>query len=58
LTLTALFQLIVQLCLRLSVKFGLAVMIAISAKVDICLNLLIVNLSVCAQGIAPTIAKM
>jgi hypothetical protein len=57
-SLTVLFQVIVKACLSVSVKFGIFVVLALLAKIDICLQLLLINLGICIDGIVVLVAKM
>ncbi|KAG9089253.1 hypothetical protein FS749_001493 [Ceratobasidium sp. UAMH 11750] len=54
----AIISVIVQACLSVSVKIGLVLVIAIFAKIDVCLQLLLVNLGICIEGIVAVIAKL
>ncbi|KAH7332926.1 hypothetical protein B0J17DRAFT_721704 [Rhizoctonia solani] len=49
--------LLVRACIAVTLKFGLSVVIAIFAKIDIALQLLLVNLNICIGGILVLIAK-
>lgn len=42
----------------MTVKFGLAVVVELLAKVDVALRLCLVNLNVCIDGIIVLIAKL
>jgi hypothetical protein len=50
-------KIIVQACLSVSVKFGIVVVLAIFAPIDVCLRLLISNLDICVVGIVAVIVK-
>lgn len=51
-------KLIVHACLSVSIKFGLAVVLAIFVQIDVVMQLLLTNLSVCIDGIVLLVAKM
>ncbi|CAE6459740.1 unnamed protein product [Rhizoctonia solani] len=52
----AIISVIVKLCVDLVAKFGILVVVGLLAKIDFCLNLLILNLGVCVSGIVTVIA--
>ncbi|KAG8735552.1 hypothetical protein FRC10_010409 [Ceratobasidium sp. 414] len=54
----AIISVMVQACLNISVKFGLALVLAIFAKIDVCLHLLLINLGICIEGIVAVVAKL
>ncbi|KAG8694646.1 hypothetical protein FRC08_008345 [Ceratobasidium sp. 394] len=54
----ALIYVILQVCLSLSVKLGLSVLVAIFVKLDACLHLLLANLDICIVGILEIILKL
>ncbi|KAB5592799.1 transmembrane protein [Ceratobasidium theobromae] len=47
---------IVQVCVSIVAKFGVLVVLTLLAKIDICLQLLLVNLGVCVEGIIKLVA--
>jgi hypothetical protein len=51
-------QVILHACLRISVKFGLVVVLALFAKIDLCLKVLLLNLGICIEGIVVLIANL
>jgi hypothetical protein len=51
-------QAIVQVCVSVVVKFGILVVLTLLAKIDICLNLLLVNLGICVEGLLHLVAEM
>ncbi|CAE6542263.1 unnamed protein product [Rhizoctonia solani] len=53
----AIITAIVNLCVSLVAKFGIAVVVGLFAQIDVCLQLLIGNLGVCVEGIIGLIAK-
>ncbi|KAF8677440.1 hypothetical protein RHS04_06169 [Rhizoctonia solani] len=53
----AIISVIVKLCVDLVAKFGLLVVIGLLVKIDVCLNLLLVNLQVCIAGIISLIVR-
>ncbi|KAF8595019.1 hypothetical protein BDV93DRAFT_576772 [Ceratobasidium sp. AG-I] len=55
---SAIISIIVHACLSVSVKFGLAVLLALFVQIDLCIHLLIVNLGWCIDGIVVLIAKI
>ncbi|KAF8597369.1 hypothetical protein BDV93DRAFT_596828 [Ceratobasidium sp. AG-I] len=55
---SAIISVIVHACLSVSVKFGLVVVLALCAQIDLCLRLLLVNLGICIDGIVVLIAKI
>ncbi|QRV98233.1 hypothetical protein RhiJN_26252 [Ceratobasidium sp. AG-Ba] len=54
----ACISLIAQACLNLYAKFGLVVLLAIFAKLDLCIHLFLVNIGACIDGIIDLIAKL
>ena len=44
--------------MTVSAKFGIVVVLALFAKIDLCLQLLLVNLGVCIDGVVVLVAKM
>ncbi|CUA68924.1 hypothetical protein RSOLAG22IIIB_08169 [Rhizoctonia solani] len=54
----AIIAVIVKACLRLSVKFGLQVFLELFVKIDAAIKLLLVNLSVCIDGIVVLISQI
>ncbi|CAE6499408.1 unnamed protein product [Rhizoctonia solani] len=54
----AIISVIVKLCVDLVAKFGLLVVVGLLAKIDLCLQLLIVNLGVVVQGLIVLIANI
>ncbi|KAH7326928.1 hypothetical protein B0J17DRAFT_632860 [Rhizoctonia solani] len=54
----AMITVIVNACVSLVAKFGILVVITLLAKIDVCLQLLIVNLGVCVEGIISLVANM
>ncbi|KAB5588336.1 Transmembrane protein [Ceratobasidium theobromae] len=54
----AIVTVIVKACVSLVAKFGIALCLTILAQVDICLKLLLVNLSVCIEGIIALVVKI
>ncbi|CAE6452880.1 unnamed protein product [Rhizoctonia solani] len=54
----AIITVIVKLCVDLVAKFGILVVIGLLAKIDLCLQLLIVNLGVCVEGIIVLVANI
>ncbi|CUA77841.1 hypothetical protein RSOLAG22IIIB_12859 [Rhizoctonia solani] len=49
--------LLVRACIAVTLKFGLAAVIAVYAKIDVALQLLLINLNICIGGILVLIAK-
>ncbi|KAB5588782.1 transmembrane protein [Ceratobasidium theobromae] len=49
---------IVQVCVSIVAKFGVLVVLTLLAKIDICLQLLLVNLGVCVNGIIKLVAEI
>ncbi|KAG8793827.1 hypothetical protein FRC12_001457 [Ceratobasidium sp. 428] len=54
---SAVICVVLKLCLELGAKFGVTVFLAVLAKLDLCLHLLVLNLGVCIQGFAALCAK-
>ncbi|CAE7204680.1 unnamed protein product [Rhizoctonia solani] len=54
----AIISVIVKLCVDLVAKFGILVVVGLLAKIDLCLQLLIVNLGVCVEGVIVLIAQI
>ncbi|KAH7326935.1 hypothetical protein B0J17DRAFT_222944 [Rhizoctonia solani] len=54
----AMITVIVNACVSLVAKFGIMVVVGLLAKIDFCLQLLLVNLGVCVEGIIPLVAKI
>ncbi|EUC54805.1 transmembrane protein, putative [Rhizoctonia solani AG-3 Rhs1AP] len=54
----AIITVIVNLCVQLVAKFGILVVVGLLAKIDLCLQLLIVNLGVCVEGIIALVAEI
>ncbi|KAJ1306359.1 hypothetical protein OPQ81_007365 [Rhizoctonia solani] len=54
----AIISVIVKLCVDLVAKFGILVVVGLLAKIDVCLQLLIVNLGVCVEGIISLVANI
>ncbi|KAB5588338.1 hypothetical protein CTheo_8224 [Ceratobasidium theobromae] len=55
--LVATITLLAQVCVQVSVKFGLTVVAALFAEIDVVVRLLLVNLNICVGGIVALIAK-
>ncbi|KAJ1300172.1 hypothetical protein OPQ81_011924 [Rhizoctonia solani] len=53
----AFITLFVKVCLDLTVRFGLAVVVALCVEVDACLQILLKNLDICIKGVVALIAK-
>ncbi|KAB5588334.1 hypothetical protein CTheo_8220 [Ceratobasidium theobromae] len=53
----AIITLLVRVCAQVSVKFGLSVVVALFAQIDVVLRLCLVNLNVCIGGIVALIAN-
>ncbi|KAB5592755.1 transmembrane protein [Ceratobasidium theobromae] len=49
---------IVQVCVSIVAKFGVLVVLTLLAKIDICLQLLLVNLGVCVGGLIQLVAAI
>ncbi|KAF8757866.1 hypothetical protein RHS01_03666 [Rhizoctonia solani] len=54
----AIISVIVQLCISLNAKLGIIVVLGLFAKIDACLQLLITNSGVCAEGIISLVANV
>ncbi|KAH7332944.1 hypothetical protein B0J17DRAFT_721746 [Rhizoctonia solani] len=54
---SAIIILLVKVCLQLSVRFGITVVAALFADIDVCLQSVLVNLNICVDGILVLIAK-
>ena len=54
----AVVRLITNLCITLVAKLGVAVLLALLVKIDVCLQLLLANLSVVVEGIVALVAKL
>ncbi|KAF8758442.1 hypothetical protein RHS01_02269 [Rhizoctonia solani] len=54
---SAVITLLVKICLQLSVKFGVAAVVAIFADIDVVLRVCLVNLEVCVVGIVALIVQ-
>ncbi|CUA77843.1 hypothetical protein RSOLAG22IIIB_12861 [Rhizoctonia solani] len=54
----AIILVIIKACVDISVKFGLEVVIAVFAKIDLALKCLLVNIGICVEGILVLIAKI
>ncbi|KDN33652.1 hypothetical protein RSAG8_13253, partial [Rhizoctonia solani AG-8 WAC10335] len=54
----AIITVIVQLCVDLVAKFGILVVVGLLAKIDLCLQLLLVNLGVVVQGLIVLIVNI
>ncbi|KAF8597371.1 hypothetical protein BDV93DRAFT_562408, partial [Ceratobasidium sp. AG-I] len=53
----ATITLLVKVCAAVSIKFGLAAVIVLFAKIDVVLRLCLINLNICVGGILVLIAK-
>lgn len=53
----AAITLLLQVCLQISVKFGITVVAVLLAKIDVCLKELLVALNICIEGIVIVIVK-
>ncbi|KAG8715587.1 hypothetical protein FRC09_016494, partial [Ceratobasidium sp. 395] len=54
---SAVICVVLKLCLELCAKFGLTVFLAVLAKLDVCLHLLVLNICACIQGFTALLAK-
>ncbi|QRW10510.1 hypothetical protein RhiLY_09509 [Ceratobasidium sp. AG-Ba] len=54
----ALVKIIVRACATVSLKFGITAVLALWAKIDECVHLLLVNLAVCVNGILALVLKL
>ncbi|CAE6493270.1 unnamed protein product [Rhizoctonia solani] len=54
----AIITVIINACVSIVAKFGILVVVTLLAKIDLCLQLLLVNLSVCIDGILVLIANI
>ncbi|KAB5588626.1 Transmembrane protein [Ceratobasidium theobromae] len=54
----AIITAIVHVCVSVSAKFGILVVVSLFAKIDACLHLLLLNLGVCVQGIIALVANI
>lgn len=53
----AILTVVVKVCVQVSLKFGITVVAALLAEVDLCLKLLLVNLNICIGGIVELVVK-
>ncbi|KAG9126846.1 hypothetical protein FRC07_001747 [Ceratobasidium sp. 392] len=53
----SIITLLVEVCAQVSIKFGITVVAALFAQIDVVLRLLLVNLNICVGGILVLIAK-
>ncbi|KAJ1306356.1 hypothetical protein OPQ81_007362 [Rhizoctonia solani] len=54
----AIISVIVKLCVDLVAKFGILVVVGILAQIDVCINLLLVNLGVVVNGVIALVADI
>ncbi|KAG8736998.1 hypothetical protein FRC10_008659 [Ceratobasidium sp. 414] len=53
----SIIKLLAQICLQVTVKFGILATLPLLAEIDLCLSVLLINLNVCIGGILVLIAQ-
>ncbi|KAG8694645.1 hypothetical protein FRC08_008344 [Ceratobasidium sp. 394] len=53
----SIIKLIAEVCVHITVKFGLVAIVSLLAEIDLCLKVLLFNLNICIDGICVLIVK-